>query len=275
MNKKPQPKTLTVLSNTTVTPNMQRITLGGNDISLFPADSAGQYVKLMFTAKGETNLSLLAEGEKAVLRTFTVGSFDQQNQSITLDLVRHDSDNQAPLNPDAGGYAARWAQTAAEGDTITIGGPKPIQSYLEQGEWFLMIGDMTSLTALKAKLSALPKQAKGYVVVNVTTTDDMQILPMPEGMKLVVNSVADSDISLAQNVKALEWLEGDVSVWCACEFSMMRELRSYVNSDKGVARKNCYFSSYWKEGVTEDGHKVIKRQDAESLKAKASTGSKS
>ncbi|MGF1877346.1 siderophore-interacting protein [Photobacterium frigidiphilum] len=262
------PKTLVVLSNEIVTPNMQRITLGGDDVSLFPADCAGQYVKLMFASDGGTDLSTLAEGERAVIRTFTIGSVDLLNHSMTIDLVRHDSDCTQPLSRDVGGYAARWAQTAVKGDIISVGGPRPIQGFAEQADWFLMVADMTSLTALQAKLSQLPEQAKGYVVVSVQVLEDMQTLVnMPKGMQLVVHLSAQDDASLAQKVKTLNWLDGDVSVWCACEFSMMREMRSYINSDKGIERAQCYFSSYWKKGVTEDGHKVIKRQDNEDLNA--------
>ncbi|MGF1860249.1 siderophore-interacting protein [Photobacterium profundum] len=263
--KKNLPKTLVVLSNEVVTPNMQRITLGGDDVSLFPADCAGQYVKLMFASNGGTDLSILAEDEKAVIRTFTIGSFDLLNQSMTIDLVRHDIDSTQPLSRDAGGYAARWAQVAVKGDVISVGGPRPIQGFSEHADWFLMVADMTSLTALQVKLSQLPEHAKGYVVVSVQVLEDMQSLAnMPAGMQLVVHSTAEV-LSLAQKVKTLNWLDGDVSVWCACEFSMMREMRSYINSDKGIERAQCYFSSYWKSGVTEDGHKVIKRQDNEDL----------
>ncbi|NVJ56308.1 MAG: siderophore-interacting protein, partial [Vibrionaceae bacterium] len=38
--------------------------------------------------------------------------------------------------------------------------------------------------------------------------------------------------------------------------------RQYLRNDKQVKRENIYISSYWKQGVSEDGHKVIKQQDA-------------
>jgi NADPH-dependent ferric siderophore reductase len=44
----------------------------------------------------------------------------------------------------------------------------------------------------------------------------------------------------------------------------MRALRQYFRNEKEVDRENIYISSYWKKGVSEDGHKVIKREDAES-----------
>jgi NADPH-dependent ferric siderophore reductase len=43
----------------------------------------------------------------------------------------------------------------------------------------------------------------------------------------------------------------------------MRALRQYFRNDRDVEREFIYISSYWKNGVTEEGHKVIKREDAE------------
>ncbi len=47
------------------------------------------------------------------------------------------------------------------------------------------------------------------------------------------------------------------------EFDAMRELRHYFQNDKQVPRELIYISSYWKSGVSEDGHKAFKQQDAQ------------
>jgi len=39
-------------------------------------------------------------------------------------------------------------------------------------------------------------------------------------------------------------------------------LRHYFRNEKQVDKDNLYISSYWKEGTTEDGHKIIKQKDA-------------
>ncbi|MCV5657286.1 siderophore-interacting protein, partial [Escherichia coli] len=64
--------------------------------------------------------------------------------------------------------------------------------------------------------------------------------------------------TLADSVHELEWLDGNASVWCACEFDSMRALRQYFRNEKEVDRENIYISSYWKLGVSEDGNKMIK-----------------
>jgi len=45
----------------------------------------------------------------------------------------------------------------------------------------------------------------------------------------------------------------------------MRALRQYFKQERGVAKTHLYISSYWKLDNSEDEHKVIKRQDAESV----------
>lgn len=47
---KPSPITLTVTQTSTITPNMQRITLSGEGLSKYPTECAGGYIKLLFLA---------------------------------------------------------------------------------------------------------------------------------------------------------------------------------------------------------------------------------
>lgn len=86
------------------------------------------------------------------------------------------------------------------------------------------------------------------------------MLNAPTGMQ--VEWITEST-TLADAVRTYPWLDGQVSVWCACEFDDMRGLRQYFRNERQVERNNIYISSYWKQGVTEDGHKVLKRRDAE------------
>ena len=43
----------------------------------------------------------------------------------------------------------------------------------------------------------------------------------------------------------------------------MRALRQFLREERNVARGDLYISSYWKNGVSEDQHKLAKRADAE------------
>ncbi|EGQ7739648.1 siderophore-interacting protein [Vibrio parahaemolyticus] len=255
MKKKPQPKTLVVTDTETITTNMQRITLQGEALSHFPRDCEGSYIKLLFNDMGGADLSILSEDDRPIMRTYTIRRFHLETNSIEVDFVRHvTQDLQC-------GFAARWAMAAQKGDTISIVGPGSISNLNTEADWFFMAADMTALPALSAKIRTLPEEAKGYAVISVMSPADIQPLRAPAGMELIWLTEGQT---LADSVRELEWLDGNASIWCACEFDSMRALRQYFRNEKEVDRENIYISSYWKKGVSEDGHKVIKREDAES-----------
>lgn len=252
--KKPSPRQVTIRSTETITPNMQRITLHSDALSEFPANCEGSYIKLLFTPVGGTDLATLSDDERPVMRTYTIRKFDPVSAQIEVDFVKHITDDMQC------GFAARWAMNAQVGDTISIAGPGSIQDMNMEADWFFMTADMTALPALSAKIRRLPAEAKGYAVIKVISEQDIQPIEAPQGFE--VKWIFEGE-QLPDVVRALPWLEGRVSVWCACEFDSMRSLRQYFRNEQQVERENIYISSYWKQGVAEDGHKVIKRQDAE------------
>ncbi|CAK2924678.1 Siderophore-interacting protein [Vibrio crassostreae] len=256
---KPSPITLTVTQTSTITPNMQRITLSGEGLSKYPTECAGGYIKLLFSPLGTTDLSQLNEGARPTMRTYTIRQYNPVEQFIEVDFVRHiTKDLQC-------GFAARWAMNAQVGDTISVAGPGLIQGLNLESDWFFLVADMTSLPALSAKVKSLPEHATGHAVVQINSAADKQALEAPEGIKITWLIEDETEETLSQTVRSIEWLDGQVSVWTACEFESMRELRQYFRNEKEVAKENIYISSYWKHGVTEDGHKVLKQQDAQTL----------
>lgn len=253
MKKKPQPKALTVIRSEAITPNMQRLTLQGEALGQFPLDCEGSYIKLLFNEKGGTEIQGFSENNRPVMRTYTIRRIDLQACTIEVDFVRHITEDLQC------GFAARWAMSAKEGDTINIAGPGSISNLNHEADWFFMAADMTALPALSAKIRNLPEDAKGYAVISVITEADIQPLDAPAGME--IHWITEQ--SLVDKIRELEWQEGEAAVWCACEFDSMRALRQYFRNEKEVNRENIYISSYWKQGVAEDGHKAIKQKDAE------------
>ncbi|MDN3611904.1 siderophore-interacting protein [Vibrio ostreicida] len=250
---KPSPKTVTVQSTQTITPNMQRITLSGDGLAEFPHDCEGGYIKLLFDQQGHPLQESIEGQPRPTMRTYTIRRFDHESRAIEVDFVRHlTHDRQC-------GFAARWAMNAKVGDQIALSGPGAISTLNTQADWFFMVADMTAMPALSAHIRHLPKDAQGYIVIQVTDLADIQPLDPPEDVKVVW---LDMHQSLPDVVREQTWRAGEVSVWCACEFDSMRQLRQYFRNEKDVERHHIYISSYWKQGVAEDGHKVLKKQDA-------------
>lgn len=242
--RRPTPRTLRVLGSETITPNMLRITLGDAGPDRFPRDQESAYIKLMFP---ETDSS------PALMRTYTVRF--QRDDAFDVDFVLHED----------GGPAAQWALNAKPGDEILIGGPGPKKLVDPSADWFLLAGDMTALPALSVNLEQMPADAVGDAVIEILHADDVQPLQHPPGVTLhwLVNPYpGEQPQLLADHLATLPWRDGRPSIWAACEFSGMRALRKFFREQRGVDRRALYISSYWKQGSTEDQHKVIKNDDA-------------
>ena len=243
---KPLEYELSVVGAKQLTPNMKRITLAGVSLESFPSDQEGAYIKLMLPQ---------GKDESPAMRTYTVSLQRPEIKEIDIDFVLHDH----------GGPASKWAQNVKLAETISIAGPGAKKLVEQNADWFFIVGDMTALPAICANLRILPPTARGYLVVEVIDSKDIQNLQIPVGIEMhwVVSSSASSiEKSLLEKVESLPWLDGTPYVWAACEFGTMRALRKYFKVNRQVDRNSLYISSYWKKGVDEKAHKKIKRDDS-------------
>ncbi|MCH8529399.1 MAG: siderophore-interacting protein [Saccharospirillum sp.] len=242
---RPEPRELEVLNTQVITPHMRRITLGGEAMTSFPADQASAYIKLVFPSEGD---------DRPLMRTYTVRH--HREAEIDVDFVIHEE----------AGPASQWAVETQPGDRILVGGPGPKKLSNEDADWFLLVGDMTALPAISVNLAQLPQDARGYAVIEVLDQTDIQDLEKPDNLELIwfVNPQPDPEgQALLKRVTQLDWLAGQADVWAACEFQSMRNLRAYFKQERQTPKNHLYVSSYWKMGISEDQHKVVKRQDAE------------
>lgn len=246
MKKRPEPRLLTVLGSTRITPNMHRVTLGGEGLEGFPECSEGAYIKLQIPNPG---------GEKPFVRTYTVRA--QRENEIDVDFNIHG----------VSGPASNWAVSVAAGETIMVGGPGPAKLIHPSDNWHLLVGDMTALPAISVNLEQLRSDARGLVVISVMDKHDIQPLNQPENMELhwLVTPETSTETDLLDYVKSLDLPPGKPTIWSACEFASMRALRAHFKGNWDLSRDELYISSYWKRGSSEDRHKVEKRNDLDSI----------
>ena len=240
---RPQPKEFIVIRKKQITPNMLRVTLGGENIKNLPDKQESSYVKLIFPNGNE----------KQIMRTYTIRH--QRIDEVDIDFMLHED----------GGPASTWAKDTQAGDSIIMGGPGPKKLIEPSTDWQLLVGDMTALPAISVNLGELPDNAKGYAVIEIVSKEDIQVLKHPENIdiKWVINPHPGTDSNaLLKEVQSLGWLKGEASVWAACEFNSMKALRDFFKKEKNISKENLYISSYWKLGINEDQHKVEKRNDA-------------
>lgn len=237
---------LRVISIQDLSPNYRRITLGGDQLAGFPANETGGYIKLYFHDP---------QFESPLLRTYTIRNTRIERLEIDVDFVLHGD----------GGPASYWAERAKVGSTIEIGGPGPKKLLDRNADWFLLAGDMTALPAIGVNLEQLPENAKGHALIEINSESEIQELKKPNNITLdwIINPKPGlNSAPLVDAVKATPWQAGIPGIWTACEFKAMKALRKYYMQDCGIERKNFYISSYWKYGVSEDEHKIIKKTDA-------------
>lgn len=247
-------RNLTVVQSERVTPNMQRVTLGGAELRDFPKDHEGAWVALLFPPSGETEVRkprlLLAKRKQPRKRYYTIRKFDCINQELTIDMVLHGNDLHA-------GVAANWARHSTKGDSLMIAGPhlrkknKPTQMINKNANWFFLIGDMTALPAIICNIQLMPDNARGYVVIEICNEVDKQDLGSPKDIEVhwIINpKPSHRSGNLAEKVRNLPWLEGTPAIWSACEYSTMLQLRCYFEEDRHVNLKKNYIVSYWRMG---------------------------
>ena len=245
---RPEPRILTVTDSRRVTPNMHRVTLGGDGMAGFPRDQSGGYVKLMLPG---------AVDGKSIVRTYTIRS--QSDSGIDVDFALHGSDEQS-------GPATSWAINAMVGDEIKVGGPGAAKPLPEGRGPFLLVGDMTALPAILVNLEALPVDATGDAIILIRDSDDKQDIAKPAGLNVhwIVDAALGVNPSMlpdaARNIPAVDKC---VYAWVACEFEAMKLLRDYLRGEQKLGPDRLYISSYWKRGLVEDEHKLAKRAYAD------------
>ena len=159
-----KPRTVTVNDMKPLTPNMTRLTLGGDALSDFPAGFEGGYVKLV----------LADDDGQSRVRSFTVRALHEAPPELVLDMVAHAGE----------GPAADWLERTRPGDEVTINGPGACPRVNPDADWFVLAGDMSALPAISVNLQTLPADAVGHVVIEVISEHDKVELDKPDGIEL-------------------------------------------------------------------------------------------
>ena len=161
-------------------PHMKRITLGGEPLSDFPEGQESGYVKVLFEKDPESNTSS-NQKDSFLMRSYTIRSYRASSQELDLDFVLHGDT----------GHTSRWATGAKAGDRISVAGPGPKKLADEDADWYLFVGDLTSLPAISVNLEQLDRAAKGFALLEVISPDDEIQIDAPDNIEIqwILNSV--------------------------------------------------------------------------------------
>lgn len=234
---------------------MIRVIFGGPELAGFPEGREGGNCKLLIPEAGETKdrfAARLRAGSSQIKRIYTVRRFDAVRQELTIDFVAHGDD----------GPASRWASRAAPGAFLGFAGPSAPKVTRFDADWYLVAADPSAIPVAAAALEAMPRDARGVAILEVTSDADRQSIDMPDGIDvhwMVHPEPHMSSTAQEELIRSLVWPPGRVQTCIAGESGVIKSLRSFLANEKQVPHEDTYISGYWKIGLVEDEHQLAKR----------------
>lgn len=260
---------LTVRSREQLSPSMVRVVLGLEEPERYEDIAPPEkYVKLVFLdpsvegpirAHGEIpdywELKESLPGEQQpVTRHLTIRRWVPERHELWMDFVLHGDE----------GFAGPWAARAEPGDRIIALGPGGKWFPDPGAAWTLIAADDAAVPAALAVLESLPASARGEVVLEVESPDDVLAVTAPAGMAVrwVFRQDAVDDVpALVRAVGAAGWPDHteDVQVFAHGEREAMKALRGELFTRRGLERSQVSLSGYWARGRTEDVFQAEKK----------------
>lgn len=234
-----------------LSPNMIRVTFGGDELDGFFSPGFDDHVKMFFPAPGQDapvrpqlgeRGAVFPEGQpRPIARDFTPRLYDAQAGTLAFDFALHDN-----------GPASEWARQACPGQTLFIGGPRGSFIVPVNFDWHLLMGDATAIPAIARRLEELPADARAVAVIEVAgPADVLQIATGPNStIHWVFPSAEKPGASpLETALSEIVLPDGDYYAWIACESEIARSLRNILISNHEANPKWLRASGYWRRGA--------------------------
>ncbi|WP_417655229.1 siderophore-interacting protein [Pseudoalteromonas atlantica] len=242
-----QVRKATVLSTEQITPHLQRIVVGSSEFSDLTQAHIGSYVKVLIPQNGKVDFNL----KTACMRSYTIRDVDDATGALTLDFV---------INMHQG-PATHWAITAKVGDEVGIAGPGPKKLDNYQHPHYVLLGDLTSVNAIKGYVQTLPLFSKIDAFIHAPTKQDIIDLDTTRNINWIVTNNADE--AMLNAIKTIELTEQPPIVFMALEAGLVRKAKAVFSEHFNIPRCNIVSSGYWKKGVDSEGYKKQRQQNAE------------
>ncbi len=239
---------LDVLRVTDITPHMRRITVGGPELAGFVSLGSDDHIKLFFAETPEQQAALEnmtfggdKEGPKPAMRDYTPRRYDLELGELDIDFVLHGD-----------GPASTWAEQAAPGQHLYIGGPRGSMIVPDMFDSYLLIGDETALPAIARRLEELPANRQVLALIEVPNAAEQQELKSAANVEVQwLHREAGQDLLSA--VKGITLPSGSLYTWIATESQTSRRVRRVLLDDFGVNEDFLKAAGYWKaDASTED-----------------------
>ena len=238
---------VTVLSTKQITPHLQRIVLGSEEFTDLTSDHIGSYVKVLIPKNGVADFNL----KTACMRSYTIQNVNKSNGAITLDFV---------INMHQG-PATNWAKVAKVGDELAIAGPGPKKLENYQHSHYVLLGDLTSVNAIKGYVQQLPINAKIDAFIHTPNKADIISLDSTRQVNWLITTTPE--IEMANALSTLQQHEQPPIIFMALEAGLIRELKTLLTSKLAVPRTNIVSSGYWKKGLNSENYKLERQANTQ------------
>jgi len=215
-----------------LTPQMLRVTLGGEALQGFVSAAPDDHVKVFFPDTGA----------QPIARDYTPRRVDLRAMELELDFVLHGD-----------GPAAQWAASARPGQRLSIGGPRGSFVVADDFDWYLLVGDESALPAIGRRLEELRDDTRVRAIVEVTDAAEQQGLCSRATLEVSWLYRADAPAGEAEPllsaVRGLTLPPGEGYVWIAGESHVARALREHLINERGLSKAWIKAAGYWKRGA--------------------------
>ncbi len=258
----PRVLTARLLRRAAASPNLIRVTLGGEGLEHFTPLGYDQWFRLFLPRGGQDQLRLPSrtsglwcaqylatpKAQRPIVRNYTVRAFRpggaHGGPELDVDLVVHD---------EHAGPAATWAAQAPIGSEVGI---------LDQGlgfdpahgaEHVLIVADESGLPAALGVIASLPRDARVEACIEIPGDEDDQSVEL--GAHMRVHWLPRSNPQAKPGELALETLRkaslpsGRGYAFVVGEQSLPTGARRHLVNDRGWDKADVTFVGYWRHGA--------------------------
>jgi len=249
-----------------ITPHYIRVKLISDEETGFEKCSLGANNKIFIPPHGQKEVKFATfdndrgewvmpdENFIPIVRTYTHRALDPITNEISIDFVNHGEN----------GPASSWARNAQVNDQLGVAMKLRETSHYPEVDWYLLVADATAIPVLCCILESLPESAKGYCIIEIPSEEDKHPEVKHPGFQIqwLINPKPETESNLSNVARQVE-LPNELSkfAYVACEYSSVKNLRSYFKDELGWTNKDYYAFSYWKAGVAEDRSAQERREE--------------
>lgn len=250
-----------VIGNRRITPNMQRVTLGGDGLNLLTYQGYDQWFRLFLQRDGQDALQLPTQTSalwyaqhlltpkerRPWVRNYTIRAYraSASGAEIDVDFVIHESDG-------VRGPAVDFALTAPLGTRVGL---------LDQGLAYevdrpererLLVCDETGLPAVLSIIEHSDAAASITALIEVPSGEDRQ--EVPERENVTIHWLPRPDTHGRPGEHALDALrasslpQAPLYAYIVGEQALVTGARRWLVGERGVPKNNVSFIGYWRYG---------------------------